>query len=281
MAAVTMSPSDPEHSSASATTGPRGASSGYVDGASPRGDIPADDAAGQLLHDELRGVAAGVAADVDDERVAQHLAAQVAVEVRPALADHVGHVQVADLAAAELTYRSALAADPVLVAQPPVAAERHHHDAAAPAAVRPRRPRARPACPPCRPAAGPVRPASTAPAVDREQQVAGPRRRRPGAASGERARGSEVSPCTHPGDPPAVAVRSRSAPSRPAPAAGAGPPPGGDHVGVRGAELAEYLPEHVGELGPGGDPVQQRPVLRCDGVPVDVGHVGRPRSRAA
>jgi hypothetical protein len=71
-------------------------------GLQPAAQVPADDPAGQLLDDQLRGVPAAVAADVHDQRLADHLAAQVAVEVGPALADHVRDVQVAGPALAEL-----------------------------------------------------------------------------------------------------------------------------------------------------------------------------------
>src|ERR1700758_274682 len=44
-------------------------------------EVPADDPSGELLHHELAGMTAAVRADVDDQRLVFHLAAQVAVEV--------------------------------------------------------------------------------------------------------------------------------------------------------------------------------------------------------
>ena len=71
-----MSPSEPECSSASATTGPRGASSGRSNGWRCRGDVPPDHPARQLLDHQLRGVAAAVAAHVEDQPVARGLPAR-------------------------------------------------------------------------------------------------------------------------------------------------------------------------------------------------------------
>src|SRR6202044_255519 len=90
-------------------------------GTQPARYLPAGDPARELLDDELRGMAAPVAADVDDQRLAAHLGPQVAVEVRPALPHHVGHVQVADLAVGPGADELAAAGPPVLVAEPPVA----------------------------------------------------------------------------------------------------------------------------------------------------------------
>src|SRR5208283_1876772 len=44
-------------------------------------DLPADDAAGQFLHDELRDMPAAVPAHVHDQRVEAHLGPQVTMEV--------------------------------------------------------------------------------------------------------------------------------------------------------------------------------------------------------
>ena len=153
----------------------------------PAAQAPADDPPGQLLHHKLGDVAAAVSAHVEDQPVAGHLGAQVTVEVRPALAHHVRDMQVAEPSVAELADQAAPPGHPVLVAQPPVRAQRHHHDPAH-GAISPARggqggtggrsslvrgvwgigpPRAggsggssprpaesaRPACPPCRPAA--------------------------------------------------------------------------------------------------------------------------------
>src|SRR6185437_14579345 len=49
-------------------------------------------------------------------------------EVRPALAHHVRDVQVAEPPVAELADLAAPAGHPVLVAEPPVRAQRHDHD---------------------------------------------------------------------------------------------------------------------------------------------------------
>ncbi len=47
-------------------------------------------------------------------------------------------------------------------------------------------------------------------------------------------------------------------------------------VGVRGAELAQQLPQQVGELAAGAHPVDQGQVALVDAVPVDAGHVLHP-----
>ena len=67
---------------------------------------------------------APVAAHVDDQRLAAHLGAQVTVQVRPALPHHVGHVQVADPAVGPRADELAAPGHPVLVAQPPLVAQR-------------------------------------------------------------------------------------------------------------------------------------------------------------
>src|SRR6185312_305492 len=90
--------------------------------------VPADNTAGQLLHYQLGDVPAAVPAHVHDQGVELHLGAQVAVEVGPALADHVRDVQVADPAVAELADQAAAPGHPVLVPQPPLVAQRHDHD---------------------------------------------------------------------------------------------------------------------------------------------------------
>ena len=103
MALVTMSPSEPANSSASATTGPRGASLGI----GHRAQAPA--ASSQAM--TRRASFSITSCEVCPPRLPRtsrmspssgHLGAQVAVEVGPALADHVRHVQVADPAVAEL-----------------------------------------------------------------------------------------------------------------------------------------------------------------------------------
>src|SRR5258708_5319556 len=136
IAAVTMSPSEPANSSVSATTGPRGGAWGVVFGRRAPRPPPPDPPGGRLLRAGRRDGPAAIAADVHDERVADHLRMQVAVEIRPALAHHVRNVQVADPAAAELADPLPPPCDPVLVAQPPVVLERHHHGAARGAARR-------------------------------------------------------------------------------------------------------------------------------------------------
>ncbi len=45
---------------------------------------------------------------------------------------------------------------------------------------------------------------------------------------------------------------------------------------MRGAELALHLPQEVGELGSGANPVDQRDVPLEHGLPVDVGHLRIP-----
>src|SRR5690606_3431119 len=83
------------------------------------GEVPAEDGAGQFLDDEFADVAAGVAAHVHDEGGPGHLHAQVAVELGPAGAAHVGDVQVAAPAVAQLPDHLAAFGDPVLVPQGP------------------------------------------------------------------------------------------------------------------------------------------------------------------
>ena len=143
------------------------------------------------------GVAAAVPPDVHDQALAGHLDAQVAVELRPAGADHVGDVQVAEPAAASLAdVGRARLGHPVLVAQRPLVGERHDHDRVPRVAAR--RPGRRSARPACRAVPDQQR-ARAAPAG---RPAGRPRRRSrrpartatPGAASGERARGSEDSP---------------------------------------------------------------------------------------
>src|ERR1035437_92893 len=89
IAAVTMSPSDPANSSASATSGPPPPALGVGPRRHPAHGAPADDLAGQLLHHELRDVPAAVPPHVHDQGVEAHLGSQVAVEVGPALTHHV------------------------------------------------------------------------------------------------------------------------------------------------------------------------------------------------
>jgi hypothetical protein len=55
---------------------------------------------------------------------------------------------------------------------------------------------------------------------------------------------------------------------------------GREDVGVRGAELAENLPQQVGEVPRPGDPVQQRSAGVEDAVPVHPAEVGRPEVMA-
>src|SRR5207237_7943444 len=68
----------------------------------PAALVPADDAAGELLHHQLGDVPAAVPAHVHDQGVELHLGTQVAVEVGPALADHVRDMQVTEPPVAEL-----------------------------------------------------------------------------------------------------------------------------------------------------------------------------------
>ena len=193
IAAVTMSPSDPANSSARVTSGPRARFGGIGLRAQPAAQVPADHPAGELLHHQLGGVAAAVAAHVEDQPVAAHLGPQVAVEVRPALAHHVRDVQVAEPAVAELADRAAAAGHPVLVAQPPLAAQRHDDDPArlARRAARTVSSTGLPAVPASSghgPRTGSTGRPSTA-------TISSPgRTATPGAASGERARGSDDSP---------------------------------------------------------------------------------------
>src|SRR6185437_10747804 len=95
----------------------------------PATQAPGRHAPGQLLHYQLGDVPAAVPAYVEDQPVTRHLGVHVAVEVRPALAHHVRDVQVAEPPVAELADQPATARDPVLVAEPPVRAQRHDHHA--------------------------------------------------------------------------------------------------------------------------------------------------------
>ena len=60
------------------------------------------DRAGELLQHQLRGVPAAVVPDVDDQALAGDLEDEVAVQLGPAVGDHVRDVQVADPAAGQL-----------------------------------------------------------------------------------------------------------------------------------------------------------------------------------
>ena len=71
---------------------------------------------------------APVAADVHDQPVEPHFRPQVPVEVRPALAHHVGHVQVTDPAVGPVADELAAGRDPILIAEAPVIVERHDDD---------------------------------------------------------------------------------------------------------------------------------------------------------
>ena len=117
IAALTMSPSDPENSLATATTGPRGASSRVAVRLHAARQVPADDAAGQLLHDQLGGVAAAVLADVHDQPLAGDFDPQVAVDLGPAGRLHVGDVQIAEPSAGLLVDVRPPVRDPRVVAQ--------------------------------------------------------------------------------------------------------------------------------------------------------------------
>ena len=152
--------------------------------------IPADQAAGQLLHDKLRDMPAAVAAHVHDQCVEAHLGVQVAVEVGPALTNHVRDVQVTQPAVAELAHLAAPAGHPVLVPQPPLVTQRDDHDLAW-----------------FRGGSGPPSTATTS---------SPGRTATPGASSGDRARGSEDSPgSTRPTSQRPAPSRVRSAPSSP------------------------------------------------------------------
>ena len=211
----------------------------------PAGHLP-----GQLLHHQLGDVAAAVPAHVEDQSLARHLGAQVAVEVRPALAHHVRDVQVAEPSVAEL-------ADQLAPGRPPSPGSA----AAGPsAAARPRRvvPRrrtaggrsARRACRavPASSGQGPRAESTGCPSTATSSSP-GPTAA-PGAASGERARGSDDSPgSTRSTSQRPAASREMSAPSWPTGVWFRVPFAGRGHVGVRRAELADHLPEQVGEVG--------------------------------
>ena len=73
---------------------------------------------------------AGVVAQVEDEAVAGHLEAQVAVQLGPARAHHVGHVQVAEAPAGALAGERPSVGDPRLIAQRRLVGERGDDDGA-------------------------------------------------------------------------------------------------------------------------------------------------------
>src|SRR5580693_2639172 len=155
---------------------------------------------------------AAVAPDVHDECLADHLRVQVTVEVGPALADHVGDMQVADPPVAELAHPLPAPGHPVLVAQPALrvttTARRGSPPRAGPIVSSTGLPAA-----PTSSGPGPV-PSSNWPST--ASSVSPALTWAPGAASGERARGSEDSPgstrlTVHRPSP----SRARSAPSRP------------------------------------------------------------------
>ncbi len=125
-AAVIMSPSEAVASSARATIGPRRGVRGVRHRLGVACQVPAEDRAGERLHDEFADVAARVAAHVDDQRGARDLQAQVAVELGPARAAHVGDVEVAAPAPAQLPDDLAAFGHPVLVAQGALVDQRDH-----------------------------------------------------------------------------------------------------------------------------------------------------------
>ncbi len=206
----------------------------------------------------------------------QHLRVQVTVEVGPSLAHHVRQVQVADPALAELAHQLAPAGHPVQVAQPPLVAERDHHGAPGLTVRRGDGQLDRLARRPGQQRPGPGRGVQRL-AVHREQRVAdadlGPGRGQRRARS--RIRGVAGHDPAHSPGTVVAALQVGAEQADPVRAGRAVRPVGAD-VRMRRAELAEGLPEQVGEVAAARDPVQQRPVVRQHPVPVHPGHIRDP-----
>ena len=226
-----MSPSEPACSLATATIGPRGALARVRRATGRcRAVVPAPTVPGELLQHQLGGVAAAVVPHVDDQAPrAATSRMQVAVQLGPAVGDHVRDVQVADPAAGRPRAPRPGGRPPspgsAAPARRPAAARRR-------GAPRRRRRAARSAPPACRRPGQQRRraePRVDRPAVDREELVAGPDADARRRDSGDRAAAHRGLAGQHPGDPPAVvgalAGRRRGRPTRPAaarPAAAAG-----------------------------------------------------------
>ncbi|OFA59558.1 hypothetical protein BEN35_02095 [Streptomyces fradiae] len=239
-------------------------------------EVPADDAAGQLLHDELRGVPAAVLPDVHDQPVPRHLHPQVAVELRPAGAHHVRHVEIAEPAAGRLVHMGAPPGDPVVVAQRLLVGD--GDDDGVPGGA----------------AAGRGDRQFDGLAGRADEQRAGAQQRIDGAAvhgqdrvsgthrdtgRGERGAGLGVGGlggqhARHAPHP--FLIPGQIGPEQALPVGGVGPAAGRADIGVRGAQLALDLPEQVDQVAVRGHPVQHRPVALQDAVPVDASEVGPP-----
>ena len=220
--------------------------------------FPGDDPPGQLLHDQLGDVPATVAPRVDDQAVLAHLRAQVTVKVGPALPHHVRDVQVAQPALALLADQRPAAVDPVLVAQPPVVAQRGDGDPAGATGATADRQLDRLARRPDQPWARPGHGIEGL-AVHGEQFVArldGDARR---GQRGQRLRIRRLAGqhAAHPPPPGLVwgEVGAEQPDQRRVAAAPLGVV-GLQHVRVRRAQLPEYLPQQVREVAGPADPVQ-------------------------
>ncbi len=253
---------------------------GVRDGLGVAGQVPAHDGAGQLLYDQLGDVAARIAPYVHDQRGHRHLPAHIAVELRPARAAHVGDVQIAASAFAQLPYDGAPFGDPVLVAQRPLVDQRDDgHPARRAVAFRRDEGQLDGGAPGRRQQRIRARHR-----IDRPAVHMGERGALADARTGQRGTGLGVGGLTRQDpldDPPPVAgieigpqqpdrplvVRRPLVPARPR------------HIRMRGAQLPQHLAQQIGELVGGGDPFDQRTVLRQHRVPVDTAHPRLPEVR--
>ena len=239
-------------------------------GHAPPGELP-----GELLHHQLRGVPATIAAHVQQHRVGGDLGVQVPVQLRPAQAHHVRHVQVAHPAARRRVDHLAAPRHPVEVAQRHLLSHRHHHHGALRAVHVPQPQLDGRAGGADEQRAGAPDGIHLAPVHGdhgRALDGADPRAAQRGAPGG---RGRLTG--QHAGDAPepvraVVEVHAEVAQS-----------PGRGHralgrglVGVRGAELAVDLPDEVGQVVPGGQSLDQRAVALEHARPVVARHVGHP-----
>ena len=234
-------------------------------------ELPPERLAQQPLHDERGGDAAAVAARVDHQSVLHDLSAQIAVELGPPRLGLVRQVYVAQPSAGLLQHVRATVGDPSPVAQLHLVGDRDHDH--------------RPPVPdgfsrtssvgwsalPASSAAGPTRGGTGDPST---AVIASPTRAAmPGASSGDRAAGTELSP----GRiltiaPHAVLVRSQVGTEQTLLPRSSRERLRRVDVGVRGPQLALQFPQQVHEVVVGRGGRDQRRVAVADRLPVHAVH---------